>query len=155
MKTSRFIALVALLSVLICSMSLCLTSCYQTPPTIIDPVDDPADSNTDGEAETLVTRPTIAVPDTQLTLADLIRLHDVEMPWSTLEPYAHDMTGDNAAHFAVADGYGAECSLDVTFDADSGLLTAATLTYGEVSESILTHSVQGISRIMLLMSEAE
>lgn len=165
MKTIRYRTVAAMLAVLMCTVCLCFTSCYQAPPTIIDPVDDTATSTTADinsnspdvteTEETYVTRPTVAVPAEQLTIPVLIKLHDVSMPWSAIEGYAHDMTGDNTAHFAVADGYGEECSLDVVIDLESGLLTEATLTYGDVSETILTHRIQGINRIMLLMSEAE
>ncbi len=159
----RFITVAALLAILLCAVTVSFTSCYQAPPTIINPVDDPNTTTTasltdepqaDTE-ETYATRPTVAVPESKLTLSKLVNLYDVTMPWSAIESYDHEMTSDNTAHFVVADGYGTECSLDVVIDWDNGLLTEATLTYGDASESILTYSLQGINRIMLLMSKAE
>lgn len=144
MKTTRFLRSVAQLTILLCTVALCLTSCYQIPPTIIDPVEDSPST----------TRPTVAVSGAQLTLNILLGIHDDIIPWSTLEGYDHDMISDNAARFTVVDDYGTECALHVTVDTESGLLTEATLSYGEISESILTDSIVGLSRILRAMSEA-
>lgn len=132
---------------------LCFTACYQAPPTVIDPVDDPSEAVTTTTEEVLETRPTVALPETRLSMDQLFVLHHPEMLWSDLEGYEHEMTGDSSATFPVSDKYGASCSLNVTYDADSGMLTAADLVFGDVSETILTHSVQGLTRIALLMSE--
>ena len=132
-------------------MLLCFTACYQSSPTVINPVDDPSVTTT--TEETFVTRPTVAIDPSRLTMDTLYLLHHPDMTWSSLENYEHDMTDDTSATFTVSDKYGATCTLDVTYDADSGKLTVADLTFGDVTETILTNSVQGITRITLLMSE--
>ena len=150
MKTIRFSATVAALAVALLVMTISFTACYQQAPTFIAPVDEVEQTTT--TEETFVTRPTVALPEARLTLDELIRIHNDEMPWSSLEGFEHEMIDDETAHFVVSDNYGVECSLDVTIDWDSEYLTEATLSYGDVSEDILTMSVQGITRISLLMA---
>lgn len=144
----RTVLVATLTAVTLCAMILCMTACFEPPTAIIDPVDDtPATPTT-----TRTTRPTVAVPEGQLTITDLMRIHAVEIPWSDLEGFTHDMTGDNTARFTVADGYGQECALDVTIDYDSGYLTQADLSYDGTSESILDESMMPLMTILYAMN---
>ena len=123
----------------LCILLLCASACYATPPTV----------NPDGDSA----NPTVVISDTQLSTEELFALHDVRVEWSDLQGYIHTMTGDTA-QFIVTDKSGATCTLDVTIDRKSGLLSEATLTYGNLRENFLDESIIGIVRIFRAMHEA-
>lgn len=135
-------------TVLMCAM-LCaaMTSCYEAPPTIIDPVDDTA-------ATTTTTAPTEEQGPLTPTVSDVFILYSTELAWSDLEPFAHTKTGDNTAHFDLVDKYGEQCALDVVIDPESGLLTEANITYNELTQTLLTDEYADLAEILRAMSEA-
>ncbi len=133
----RLLAAVLTLTVAVCAMTVCLTSCFEAPGVTVEPADDANDTPT---SATYVTRPTVATPEGQATLMDLMRLYGTDMYWSDLESFTHEMVDEDTARFVVADTYGKECMLDVTIDFESGMLTEATLYSGDVSTSILSDS---------------
>ena len=66
-KPLRFLAVVALTALALCA----LTACFQSTPTVINPVDDTEASTTTTE-EILETRATVALPETRLTNRGLV-----------------------------------------------------------------------------------
>ena len=121
-------------AVLLCTAALMLSACREIPTVMIDPVDDVSTT------ATYVTRTTVPTPDGQVTILDLMSIHDTEIPWSKLESFNHTMIDEDTARLAVWDTYGKECTLDVTIDFDTGMLTEADLYFGDVHTSILDES---------------
>ncbi len=139
----------AALSLAVCTAALCLSACKQTQPPVVEPFDDT--TTTAADATTTTTYPThatVAVPETQLTLPMLFSMHSTTLPWSELEPYDHNKTGDNTAEFVVADTFGHECTLNVTIDPDSGNLTVADLTYGDLTVTLLDDTSKGLLKML-------
>ncbi len=124
----------------LCTLLLCATACYEAPT--VKPDDDS-------------TNHTVVISDTQMSTTDLLALHDSTVKWSDMETYIHTMTGDNTAQFIVMDESGANCTLDVTIDRESGLLSEATLSYESIRENFLDESIAGIVRIFHAMNETE
>lgn len=143
MKQNLRLTVSVVMILLLSCLMVAFTSCYSEPPTIIDPVED-----TTTTEETFVTQPTIPVPENQMTVDNLVAVQSAKMKWSDLEPYTHEMTGDNTARFMVSNKYGKEATLDVTIDFENDVLTGATFSYGDISEDILTDSILGLTRVI-------
>ncbi len=146
----RSLFTVATVLALLCLMTVGLTSCREVPTVMIDPVDTPSGGQQTPAVTnpTYVTQPTVPTPEGHLAIPDLMRLHGETMLWSDLEPYTHTMLDDYTAQFPVFDTYGKTCTLTVAIDYDTGYLTEATLSYGEVSSDIMTSSLTCFSSIM-------
>lgn len=124
----------AMLAVLMLCIS--MTACHQTPPpTIINPV----------EEETGPVEPTVD---------DVFILYSTKLPWSDLENFIHTKTGDNTAHFDVTHKNGEKCALDVVIDPATGLLTEATITYKDKTQTLLTDDYMDLVGIIRAMSNA-
>lgn len=137
MKSHIRLGLVFAVSLLtVCTMIVCFSACREVPTVMIDPVDTP----TSATSATYVTRPTVAVPEGQLILTDLMQIHGPEMYWSDLEGYTYTEQEDGSLRFTVADTYGKECWLDVTVDYDSGLLTKADLFFEDTHADIMVEA---------------
>lgn len=127
MKTMFRLAAAVLTVVALCAL---MTSCYEAPPTVIDPVDDTTTTTlVPVEEETGPLKPTVS---------DVFVLNSTELAWDDLKIFEHTMTGDNTAHLDVVGNTGNVCSLDVVIDPESGLLTEATITYGDMTQTLLT-----------------
>ncbi len=122
-----------------------MSACYQPPGGVID---NPATTPTENEPT-----PTIPAKEGQLTLSLLLGLMKPDMKWSQLSPYTHSNVDDTHATFAVADNYGKECTLAVTYDAAADVISEANLSYGDASVSVLTDNTLVIRTIMLAMNE--
>ena len=148
----RSLGIVAALAVMLCAMMLCMSACAdKTPTAVIDPVDDNNTASTSSKpivTTTGTTIPTVAVPEHQLDIETLMTIHAPTMYWSDIEGYSHEMTGDNTARFLVADKYGHDCVLEVSIDVESGTLTTAVLSFGDVSENILVEGNQCLLRVL-------
>ena len=148
----RLAALLAVLAVLFT-----MTACYQAPPTVeySDPSADPGVTDpADEEDEPM---PTFPAKEGQLTLSLLLGIISENMKWSEVSAYTHELTenedGTQHAHFAVANNYGKECDMNVTFNPDTDEITEATLSYGDVSVDILTDNTLVIRTIMVAMKD--
>ena len=75
------------------------------------------------------------------------------MKWSELSIYTFSAVDDTHASFAVADNYGKECTLNVTYDANADTVSEATLSYGDASVNVLSDNTLVIRTIMLAMNE--
>lgn len=124
-KTVKTILIAACVVATFAAMLL-LTGCNPDSPAIITPSD------------STPTKPTVAVPASQMTLNDVMAINDDEMLWSRLSVFEHTMNDDGTATFKVADTYGEEATLVAAFDADADIVTKADLTYGDVTVNILT-----------------
>lgn len=136
--------LTALCLVLALAVTMC--ACYQTPgATITD-----ASSTTTTESKTV---PTFPAAEGQLTLALLMGIMRSDMKWSQIGSYTHTDVDDSHATFAVADNYGKECLLSVTYDAATDVISEATLSYEDVSVDVLSDNTLVIRTIMVAMNE--
>lgn len=141
---------IAAVSVAVCAAALCLSACKSNKPPVVEPFDDTT-TTVAADATTTVTYPThatVAVPENQLTLNMLFALHSTTLPWSALESYNHTKTSDTTAEFVVADTFGHECMLYVTIDPDSGNLTVADLTYGDLTVTVLDDKSKGLLKML-------
>lgn len=145
MKTSLLRRAAAMLTVL--AIAFVMTACYQPPGAVITDPNSPSQNTT--EAPT----PTFPAKDGQLTLSLLLGIMKSDMQWSRISPYTHTLNDDTHATFAVADNYGKECTLSVTFDAAADKVTEATLSYKDVSVDVLTDNTLVIRTIMVAMNE--
>ena len=127
------------------AVALAMSACYQPPGGVID--------NTDSTTTRHEATPTVPAKDGQLTLSLLLGLMKPEMTWSQLSPYTHSNVDDTHATFAVADNYGKECTLTVTYDAAADTVSQADLSYGDASVSVLTDNTLVIRTIMLAMNK--
>ena len=134
----------AILTVL--AVALTMSACYQPPGGVID---DPNATATTKDEPT----PTLPAKDGQLTLSLLLGVMKADMKWSQLSPYTHTDVDDTHATFAVADNYGKECTLSVTYDAAADTVSEATLSYKDTSVSVLTDNTLVIRTIMLAMNQ--
>lgn len=126
-----------------------MSACYHPPTAVItDPQSTPTTQSTGPTAT-----PTLPPKDGQLTLSLLIGVMSSNMKWSQLSSYTHTDVDDTHATFTVADNYGKECTLNVTYDAQSDAISEATLVYGSVSVDVLSDNTLVIRDIMLAMNE--
>ena len=135
----------AILTVL--AVALTMSACYQPPGGVID---DPDTTATTAKDEPT---PTLPAKDGQLTLSLLLGIIKSDIKWSQLSPYTHTDTDDAHATFAVADNYGKECTLSVTYDAATDAVSEAVLSYKDTSVSVLTDNTLVIRTIMLAMNQ--
>ena len=128
MKTMFRLVAAVLAVVALCAL---MTSCYEAPPTVIDPVDDTPTTTATAtvEEETGPLKPTVS---------DVFVLNSTELSWNDLNVFEHTMTGDNTAHFDIVATNGNVCSLDVVIDPESGLVTEANITYDDMTQTLLT-----------------
>ncbi len=134
----------AVFAVLTFAVTMC--ACYQPPTvTVTDPENTPTTEMT--------AKPTLPAKDGQLTLSLLLGVMKSDMKWSDISAYTHTATDDTHATFTVADNYGKECTLAVTFDAAADTISEATLSYGEESVSVLTDNTLVIRTIMIAMNK--
>ena len=112
-----------------------MTSCYQKPPTVINPVDD----------TTATTEPQGPLKP---TVSDVFVLNSTKLTWDELKIFEHTMTGDNTAHFDVVANNGNTCSLDVVIDTKTGLLTEATIRYKDMTQTLLTDNYLDLFEII-------
>ncbi len=128
----------------VAAVTLTMSACYQPPGGVID--------NTDSTTAQNEPTPTVPAKEGQLTLSLLLGLMRPEMKWSQLSPYLHSNTDDTHATFAVADNYGKECTLTVTYDEAADTISQADLSYGDKTVSVLTDNTLVIRTIMLAMN---
>ncbi len=121
------VALLCLLGVMLVALSAC-TGSRPSATVTVNPIDDGG----------LAGRPTVAVPYGQMTFSDLMALNGSSISWARLSKYTHSMQSGTSAVFYVADTYGEQMELQVTFDADADAVTRADLLYGELTVSLLT-----------------
>ena len=135
-------------AVLACAM-LCaaMTSCYEAPPTIIDPVDDTATTTT------ATTVPEEDEGPLKPTVSDVFVLNSTTLSWKDLQVFEHTMTGDNTAHLDVVGNNGNVCALDVVIDPESGLLTEATISYKDMTQTLLTDDYFELVSIIRAINE--
>lgn len=151
-RVFRIAALLLAVSVAV----LCFAACKPNTPPVVDPLDDATTTVADTATTTTSSYPThttVAARENQLTLMTLLDIHAPVLPWSLLESYDHTKTGDNTAEFVVADNFGHECKLNVTIDPDSGNLTEAVLSYGDVTASVLDESSLGLLNILTALNK--
>ncbi len=129
----------------VAAVALSMSACYQPPGGVID--------NTDTTTTTHEPKPTIPAKEGQLTLSLLLGLMKPDMKWSQLKPFTHSNTDDTHATFTVADNYGKECTLTVTYDESADTVSQADLSYGDASVSVLTDNTLVIRTIMLAMNK--
>ncbi len=145
MKTSLLRRATAMLAVP--AIVFTMSACYQPPGAVI------TDQNPSSQTTKETSKPTFPAKDGQLTLSLLLGFMKADMKWSRISPYTHTLVDDTHATFAVADNYGKECTLAVTFDADADKITEATLSYKETSVDVLTDNTLVIRSIMVAMNE--
>jgi len=138
----RAAALLALTTVM-----LTMAACYQPPGAVITPGDDTTATTKDAPI------PTLPAKDGQLTLSLLLGVMKADMKWSQISAFDHTDVDASHATFAVADNYGKECTLDVTYDSATDVISQATLSYKEQSVDVLTDNTLVIRTIMLAMNE--
>lgn len=136
-KTVKTILSAACIVATVAGMVL-LSGCNDTPAVIT-----PSDSTP--------TKPTVAVPKTQLTLSDLMAINDPNLTWSRLSVFEHTVGDDGTATFKVSDTYGGEATLAVEFDAEKDVVTKADLMYEDLTASILTEDNFALMPIMQAM----
>ena len=129
----------------VAAVAFTMSACYHPPGGVVD--------NTDTTTTEQESKPTIPAKEGQLTLSLLLGLMKPEMKWSVLSPYTHSNTDDTHATFAVADNYGKECTLTVTYDEAADTISQADLSYGDASVSVLTDNTLVIRTIMLAMNK--
>ena len=129
----------------VAAVALSMSACYQPPGGVID--------NTDTTTTTHEPKPTVPAKEGQLTLSLLLGLMKPDMKWSQLKPFTHSNTDDTHATFTVADNYGKECTLTVTYDEAADTVSQADLSYGDASVSVLTDNTLVIRTIMLAMNK--
>ena len=129
----------------VAAVALSMSACYQPPGGVID--------NTDTTTTTHEPKPTVPAKEGQLTLSLLLGLMKPDMKWSQLKPFTHSNTDDTHATFTVADNYGKECTLTVTYDEAADTISQADLSYDDASVSVLTDNTLVIRTIMLAMNK--
>lgn len=130
---------------LVFTMLAAMTSCYQAPPTVIDPVDDTGATTTTAPVdENALLKPTVS---------DVFVLNSTTLSWDELKIFEHTMTGDNTAHLDVVAQNGNVCALDVVIDPESGLLTEATISYKDLTQTLLTDDYFDLIRIIRAVNE--
>ena len=132
-----------------------LTACFTTPDIKLPNPDEPSspETVTTAPSETVPTTPTVPVPKGQLSLSLLMGVMAEDMAWSEISVYDHTDVDDTHAAFAVADGYGKECTLNVTYDAAADTVSEATLSYNDTSVNVLSDDTLVIRTIMIAMNE--
>lgn len=121
------IGLLCVLSVMLVGLCAC-TGNRPSSTVTIDPIDDGG----------LAGRPTVAVPNGQMTFNDLMALNGTSISWDRISKYTHSMQSGTSAVFYVADTYGEEMTLQVEFDADQDAVLRADLSYADLTVSLLT-----------------
>lgn len=145
---------IAALLLAVCTAVLCFAACQPNTPPVVDPLDDTTTTvASTTTASAYPTHTTVPARENQLTLMTLLDIHAPVLPWSLLESYDHTKTGDNTAEFVVADNFGHECKLNVTIDPDSGNLTEAVLSYGDVTANVLDESSLGLLNILTALNK--
>lgn len=137
-KTVKTILSVACVAATVAAMAL-FAGCNPDTPAVITPSD------------STPTKPTVAVPKTQMTLSDVMAINAPELIWSRLSVYEHTMNDDGTATFMVADTYGGEATLLVEFDEEKDVVTKADLTFEDLTASILTDDNFAFMPIMKAM----
>ena len=99
-KTVKTILIAACVVATFAAMLL-LTGCNPDSPAIITPSD------------STPTKPTVAVPASQMTLNDVMAINDDEMPWSRLSVFEHTMNDDGT--IAKVDVKGTDSAMDTSF----------------------------------------
>lgn len=124
-------------------LCLCAAACRETPTVTVDSGD---------ATQTDQTLPTVAVPDGQMTISALMGRMGPDMTWSSIAAYTH--TDEDASHavFQVADTYGKECTLRVTYDAQTDTVSEATLSYKNTTVSVMTNDTMVMRTIMVAMN---
>ncbi len=152
MKISSFLRLAAAVC-LVALLTVSLTSCFNEAPTAIITDEQNQPQTPDTPATSATTRPTVAVPEEQLTLNDLMGVMSESMKWSDISGFEHTLTDDTHATFVVADGYGKTCTLNAVFDAASDTLSQAELIHGDTVVNVLTNNTLSIRHIMVALDE--
>lgn len=143
----RFAALCAVLV-----LAVIMTACFEAPTVII--TDQQGENNTtSAPTSTASTKPTVAVEQGTLTLSTLMGMMRETMKWSDFSNYTHTDVDDSHARFIVADSYGKECILSVTYDAEANTVSTADLSYGDTTVSVLSNNTLVIRTIMLAMNK--
>lgn len=76
--------------------------------------------------------------------------------WSDIDGFEHmDIDESNAVFNVYYEKYGKEASMWVTYDAATDKITAATISYGDVSMDALENSAVQVATAMLRAMEAE
>lgn len=117
-----------------------LTACAEAPTVTIE------------DAVTVTTVPTVAVPEGQLTITKLLSLTGRRLTWSGIAAYNHTATDDTHAVFTVADTYGRDCTLTVTYDAATDAVSEATLSYGDTAVDITEGRTEDIRTVIMAMN---
>ena len=128
-----------------------MSACYQPPGGVIVNPDDTPSGETQPTKEEPI--PTLPAEEGQLTLSLLLGIMKAKMTWSQLASYNHSKVDDTHATFIVADNYGKECTLNVTYDTATDAISEAVLSYKDVSVDVLTDNTLVIRSIMLAMNE--
>lgn len=126
---------------MLCVLCTVLTACGE--PTVTLGGDTPSEPTT----------PTVAVPAGQMTVSALMGRMGTTMTWSSIASYTHTEVDATHATFRVADTYGKECTLTVTYDEATDTVTEATLSYGETTVNVMTDDTLVMRTIMLAMNE--
>lgn len=82
------------------------------------------------------TRPTVYVPENQLTMMTVMMLVRPNMKWSAVSGYEHTVIEENKAEFCVADGTGFEATMTVDYDPQNDRVEKVILTFRDVSADI-------------------
>ncbi len=141
--TAAVLACVALCAV--------MTACYEAPPTVIDPVDDTVTTTTAPVGD----EPSESDAPEKPTVDDVFVLNSTTLAWKDLSVFEHTMTGDNTAHLDVVAKNGNVCALDVVIDPESGLLTEATISYKDMTQTLLTDDYFDLIGIIRAVNEAD
>jgi len=139
MKLSVLRRVAALVAV--SALAFTLSACYQQPGGVLP-------NNTPTTEHDPI--PTLPAKEGQMTLSLLLGVMKADMKWSQISSYNHTDVDDTHATFDVADNYGKECTLSVTYDP----ATAQAFEIGEAEEEAL-EELQNAWELMQLTTANE
>ena len=142
MKLSVLRRVAALVAVL--ALAFTLSACYQQPGGVLP-------NNTPTTEHDPI--PTLPAKEGQMTLSLLLGVMKADMKWSQISSYNHTDVDDTHATFDVADNYGKECTLSVTYDPATDAISEAVLSYKDTSVNVLSDNTLVIRTIMIAMGE--
>ncbi len=107
---------------------------------------------TEAEEESEPTQP---IPEGRLSLSTLMALMGPHMVWSDISEYEYTAVSDTEAAFTVQNNNGQTCTLTVTYDAATDVISTATLSCGDVKLDAMSGETAVVRKILVAMNEQQ